>query len=146
MVTKTEKTVKTQLDSLNVASNDFFRQSMERSMTALTDWTNFGKENMEAATACATAATKGMEAINAAMFGYQKQFFDNAVAAAKQITSSKSIQEAVEAQADYAKGAFESHVAEVNKVSEMMSGLVKETIRPINDRANAFVHMVQVAR
>ena len=57
--------------------------------------------------------------------------------------TSKSVQEFAEKQNDYAKGAFEAYVAEVTEVSELVQGLAKETLQPINERVNAVGQLVQ---
>ena len=68
---------------------------------------------------------------------------ENHVAAAKSIMTSKSVQEVVEKQTEYAKTSFEAYVAELTSVSELVSGLAKETFQPINERFNAVGQLIQ---
>jgi phasin family protein len=59
--------------------------------------------------------------------------------------TSKSAQEFFEKQNDYAKSSFESYVAELSGVSELVAGVAKDAIAPISDRANAVGQLVQTA-
>jgi phasin family protein len=68
------------------------------------------------------------------------------VAAAKSLTSAKSVQEVVELQTAYAKSWMDAYIAEMNKASETVSASVKQSFMPINERVTAFVEKVQAAR
>jgi len=57
--------------------------------------------------------------------------------------TSKSVQEFVEKQNDYAKTSFEAYVAELTTVSDLVQGVAKETLAPINDRVNAVGQFIQ---
>ena len=59
--------------------------------------------------------------------------------------TSKSVQEFAEKQNEYVKGAFEAYVAEVTEVSELVQGLAKDALQPINERVNAVGQFVQTA-
>ena len=40
---------------------------------------------------------------------------------------------------------FEAYVAEVTEVSELVQGVAKETLQPINERVNAVGQLIQTA-
>ena len=77
---------------------------------------------------------------------YSKKAMEDQVAAAKSLTTAKSVQEVVELQTAYAKSAIEAYIAEMNKASETVSASVKDSFQPINERVTAFVEKVQAAR
>jgi phasin family protein len=93
--------------------------------------------------ASAAVAQKGFEAISARTVAFQKEALEKHVAATKALMTSKSVQEFVEKQNDYAKTSFEAYVAELTSVSDLVQGVAKEAIAPINDRVNAVGQLIQ---
>jgi phasin family protein len=74
---------------------------------------------------------------------FSKKAMETNMAAAKSIMSSKSVQEMMERQAEFAKSSFEAYVAELNKMSELMSGVTKDAIKPLNERFAAVGTIMQ---
>ena len=74
---------------------------------------------------------------------FSKQAIENHVAATKSLMTSKSVQEFVEKQNDYAKTWFEAYVAELSSFSDLASGVAKDAIQPINERFNAVGQLIQ---
>jgi phasin family protein len=130
-------------DSVSAASTETVRENIDRGLAALSEASAFGKQNVEAWLASATAAQRGFEAISARTVAFQKQSLENSVAAAKSLMTAKSVQEFVEKQNDYAKASFEAYVAELSEVSELVAGVAKEALQPINERVNAVGQLVQ---
>lgn len=128
------------------ASNHALKDNIEKSMSAMSEMSAMSKKNMEAMVASMTAAAKGAETVGARAMAFSKKSMEDQVAAAKALSSAKSIQEAVELQTGFAKTAFDTIVAEVNEISETMSASVKESMAPINERVTAFVERVQHTR
>jgi len=128
------------------AGNHAFKESIEKSIAAMTEVNAYSKKNLEALIASATAATKGAETVGARALAFSKKSLEGQIAAAKALSGAKSIQEAVELQTGFAKTAFESMVAEVNEISEITSASVKDAMSPINERVSAFVERVQAPR
>ncbi len=120
-----------------------FKESVEKSMAAIADMNAHSKKNLEAVVASVTAATKGAETLGARAIAYSKKTVEEQVAAAKTLASAKSVQEVVELQTAFAKSAFESYVAEVNKMAEAVSASMKEAMSPINERVTAMVERAQ---
>ena len=123
-----------------------FKDSVEKSMTAISEMNAHSKKNLEAVVASVTAATKGAEALGARAIAYSKKTVEDQVAATKTLASAKSVQEVVELQTSFAKTAFEAYVAEVNKMAEAVSASVKEAMAPINERVTAMVERAQSSR
>ena len=139
------KTATEAFEQVTTASNEAVRENIDRSMAALAEASSFGKQNVEAWMASATAAQKGFEALSARTVAFQKQALENHMAVTKSLMTSKSVQEFVEKQNAYAKSAFEAYFAELSGVSEMVAGLTKETIQPINERVNAVGQLIQTS-
>ena len=140
---RTAKSATEAFEHVTAASSEAVRENIDRSLAAMSEVSAFGKQNVEAWVASATAAQKGMEALSARSVAFSKQAMENHVAAAKSIMTSKSVQEVVEKQTEYAKTSFEAYVAELTSVSELVSGLAKETFQPINERFNAVGQLIQ---
>jgi len=140
---RTAKSATEAFEQVSAASSEAVRENFDRGIAALSEASAFGKQNVEAWVASAAAAQKGFEALSARTVAFQKDAMEKHVAAAKSLMTSKSVQEFVEKQNDYAKSSFEAYVAELTSVSELVAGVAKETFAPINDRVNAVGQLIQ---
>ncbi len=138
--------VKTTVDQITAASNVAFKDGVEKTLTALNDANALSKKNLEAVVASVTAATKGAEALGAQAMAFSKSSFENQVAAAKSLSTAKSVQEVVELQTAFAKTALETYMAEMGRMSETVSASVKDSMKPLNERMTAMVERLQAAR
>ena len=93
-----------------------------------------------------TAASKGAETLGAQTMAYSKKSVDDYMAAAKSLTTAKSIQEVFELQTAWAKSTMEGYLAQVNRASETVAASLKETLTPLNARVTAAVETFQSAR
>jgi len=141
--TRAAKTATEAFEQVTSGANEAVRENIDRSIAAFSEASSFGKQNIEAWVASAAAAQKGFEVISARTAAFQKEALEKHVAATKALMTSKSVQEFVEKQNDYAKTSFEAYVAELTSVSDLVQGVAKETIAPINDRVNAVGHLIQ---
>lgn len=128
------------------ATNQAFKDHVEKSLGAMTELNAQSKRNMEAMVASVTAATKGAEALGAQAMAYTKKALEGNVEAAKALSGARSVQEVVELQTSFAKSAMEAYIAEMNRASEIVSSTVKDSMRPLNERATATVETLQAAR
>lgn len=140
------ETMKTKAEQFTAAGSQAFKDAVEKSLTALNEANAQSKQNLEAVVASVTAATKGAESLGAQVTAYSKKAAEDHMAATKTLTSAKSLQEAVEFQTAYAKSFLDSYLAEMNRWSDTVSGSVKESLRPINERVSAVVEQFQTAR
>jgi phasin family protein len=138
--------VKVAVDQFAQVGNQAFTDGVEKSLGALNEANAQGKRNIEAVVASVTAAAKGAESLGAQAIAYSKISFENQVSQAKALTSCRSLQEVVELQTSYAKSAVEAYIAELNRASETVSAAVKDTMRPLNERAASVVEQFQAAR
>jgi phasin family protein len=140
---KTIKEAAQSMEAITAAGQTQMKEGFDRSMAAMAEVGSFGKENVEAFVASATATTKGFEAISARAVAYSKAAMENHMAATKAIMTSKSVQEAMERQAEYARSAFDGYVAEMNRMTELFTGITKEAAKPLNERVAAVSHLMQ---
>ncbi|WP_304166357.1 phasin family protein [Phenylobacterium aquaticum] len=140
------ETVKTTVEQFTTAGNKAFKDAVEKSLTALNDTNAHSKKNLEAVIASVSAATKGAEALGAQAMAYSKKAVEDQVAAAKSLSSAKSIQEVVELQTAFAKTAMEAYMAEVSKMGEVVAASLKDSAKPLNERVTAMVERMQAAR
>ena len=140
------ETLKSTVEQFTTAGNQAFKDSIEKSLSALGEANTHSKKNLEAVVASVTAATKGAEALGAQAMAYSKKSLEDQVAAAKSLTGAKSVQEVVELQTTFAKSALEAYMAEMGRMSETVSASVKDTLKPLNERITAAVEKMQAVR
>jgi phasin family protein len=140
------ETVKNTVEQFTAAGNVAFKDAIEKSLTSLNEANAHSKKNLEAVIASVTASTKGAEALGAQAMAYSKKAVEDQVAAAKSLSGAKSIQEVVELQTTFAKSALEAYMAEIGKMSEIVSASMRESVKPLNERVTAAVERLQAAR
>lgn len=151
MTTKASQTPRKQtmesaktVEQATEASSQAMKQQMERTVTAFRDMGAFGKENFDAMVCSTTACTKGVETISARAAAFSKQALENHVSAAKSLMTARSMQELIERQTEYARSSFDTYVAELNQMSDVMVGVAREALQPFSERVAALGQMVQV--
>ena len=137
---------KAQAETVQAAGVKAVREGMEKTTASLTELAAQSKSNLDALTASATAAQKGAETLSAQALSYGKTSWEQSVAAAQSMAQARSIQELIELQTNFAKSAMETHLSEVTKMTETLTGSVKDSFKPINERVTATVEKFQAAR
>ena len=137
---------KAQAEQLQAKGTQALREGVEKTSATMAELSVQSKQNLEALTASATAAQKGAEALSAQVVSYSKTSWENGVAAAQTISHARSIQELIELQTNFAKSAMETYLSEVTKMTETLTGSVKDSFKPINERVTASVEKFQAAR
>ena len=140
------ETVKNTVEQFTTAGNVAFKDAVEKSLASLNEVNAHSKKNLEAVIASVTASTKGAEALGAQAMAYSKKAVESHVAAAKSLSGAKSLQEVVELQTTFAKTAMEAYMAEMGKMSEIVSASMKDSVKPLNERVTAAVERLQAAR
>ena len=140
------ETVKNTVEQFTTAGNVAFKDAVEKSLAQLNEMNTHSKKNLEAVIASVTASTKGAEALGAQAMAYSKKAVEDHVAAAKSLSAAKSVQEVIELQTTYAKSALDAYIAEVSKMSDIVSSSVKDAVKPLNERVTAAVERLQAAR
>jgi phasin family protein len=130
-------------EEVTAASRESVRENFDKGMAAMSEMTAFGRENMEAWAASAAAAQRGAETISARAVAFTKSTLENHMAATKSLMTSKSVQEFVERQTEYAQTSFQAYVKELNSMSDLFAGVAKDALKPINERMTAVGHLIQ---
>lgn len=141
---KARNMAETNVYAFTEAGQNAFKEGFERSAAAFSEISEYGKGNLDAMIASFTAATQGAEQINSNVSAFAKKSIEDSIEAAKSFAAVRSVQEAIELQADYAKSAMDAYLAEVTKAADLAASTMKEAWRPINDRAVAAMDQLQV--
>ncbi len=141
-----DKIMRDTMDRASAMTDHAFKDGVEKSMTALNELNAQSKRNLEAVVESVTAATKGAETLSAQAMAYTKKAVEGQVEQAKALSGARSMQEVVELQTTFAKSAMEAYIAEMNKAAELLSSAVKESFRPLSERASAMAEAIQSQR
>lgn len=142
----TAKTAKTAADQATAFGKQAFKDTVETSMNSFAELGAVSKRNVEALTDSFNAASQGAQALGAQAIAYSKKAFEDQVVAAKSLAAAKTVQEAMDIQADYAKSAMDGYMAEMNRWTDTFSATAKSTFKPINERVTAAVEQLQAGR
>src|SRR5256884_5245293 len=107
-------------------------------MIKVEDIQSYGKEHMESVAASASNLQSGIQAIATAYGDYAKKSFEDTKSFAEKLSGVKSLDKALEAQSEYAKSAYETFVAESQKIAGLYSDLAKQTFKPLEGLAAKF--------
>jgi hypothetical protein len=83
-------------------------------------------------------ANKGFQALAAEMMEYSKAAFDDAMRTWGQLIGVRSLDQAMQIQSDYAKRAYDNHMAELSKVGEMCLSTMRDASKPVEDASRRF--------
>lgn len=90
----------------------------------------YGKEQFDAAVASANTFSSGFQAIATAYGDYTKKSFEDTKSFVEKLSGVKSLDKAIEVQTEFAKSAYETFVAESQKIGALYSDLAKQTYKP----------------
>lgn len=138
--------VKAQAETLQAAGTQAFRESVDKSVASLGELNAQGKKNLDAIVESASVAQKGAEALSQQALGFAKTAWEDGVAASKELSTARSVQEFFELQTAWAKKSMERYVAELTKTNEIVTATVNDSLKPINERVTASVETFQAAR
>jgi hypothetical protein len=83
------------------------------------------KEGFDAAVRAYSEANKGFQAIATELAAYFKRTFEDATGTFEKLVGVKSVEQAIEIQSQYAKKAYDDHVAQVTKLTELYVSFVR---------------------
>ena len=95
------------------------------------DFQKFGKQRLDVVVKNFGTLSKGFEAIAVEIADFSKKQFEANSAAFEKLAGVKTLDKAVEVQADFAKQAFEGFVAHSTKVGQLISNLAKDAAKPV---------------
>jgi phasin family protein len=103
-------------------------------MKASEEAVEFGRGNLEAVSKATQVYVTGMQDLSRQTVTMFQSFSEQAIEAAKTLSSLKSLKEAADFQASFAKTAFERAVADATKLQEASVKLAEAAIEPISAR------------
>src|ERR1700710_185917 len=107
-------------------------------MVKVEDIQQYGKEHLETVVASATTLGSGMQTIATAYGDYTKKSFEDTKSFVEKLSGVKSLEKAIEVQTEFAKSAYETFVAESQKIAGLYSDLAKQTFKPLEGIAGKF--------
>jgi phasin family protein len=107
-------------------------------MIKVQDMQNYGKEHFETVVASATTVQNGLQAIATAYGDYSKKSFEDTKSFVEKLSSVKSLDKAIEVQTEFAKSAYETFVAESQKIAGLYTDLAKQTFKPLEGMVAKF--------
>jgi phasin family protein len=108
-------------------------------MVKIEDIQQYGKEHFETVVASATTFQNGFQAIASAYGDYTKKSFEDTKSLVEKLSGVKSLDKALEVQTEYAKSAYETLVAESQKIAGLYTDLAKQTFKPYEGLIAKFV-------
>jgi hypothetical protein len=93
------------------------------------------KDGFDASVRSFGEMNKGVQAIAATVIDYSRKSFEDGTRAIQQLVGAKSFEQAWEIQSQYAKKAFDAHVAQASKIGEMYVDLARSAYQPVEQAA-----------
>ena len=107
-------------------------------MVKVEEFQQYGKEHLETVAASATTLQHGIQAIASAYGDYTKKSFEDTKSMVEKLSGVKSLDKAIEVQTEFAKSAYETFVAESQKIAGLYSDLAKQTFKPFEGMVAKF--------
>jgi len=100
-------------------------------MVKVEDIQQYGKEQFDTAVASATNLQNGFQAIASAYGDYTRKSFEDTKSFVEKLSGVKSLDKAIEAQTEFAKSAYETFVADSQKIAGLYGDLAKQVFKPM---------------
>jgi len=100
-------------------------------MFKVEDIQNYGKEHFEQVVNSATTMQNGLQAIATAYGDYGKKSFEDTKAFVEKLSGVKSMDKVMEAQTEFARSAYETFVADSQKIASLYGDLAKQAVKPM---------------
>jgi len=107
-------------------------------MVKVEDIQQYGKEHLDTVVASATTLQNGIQAIASAYGDYTKKSFEDTKSMVEKLSGVKSLDKAIEVQTEFAKSAYETFVAESQKIAGLYTDLAKQTFKPFEGMVAKF--------
>src|SRR5438128_798951 len=107
-------------------------------MIKVEDIQQYGKQHLETVAASAANVQNGFQAIASAYGDYTKKSFEDTRSFVEKLSGVKSLDKALEVQTEFAKSAYESFVAESQKIAGLYSDLAKQAFKPVETIVSKF--------
>jgi phasin family protein len=96
------------------------------------------QSGFESATQSLGEVNKGFQAIAAEMTEYSKKTFEDIFQAWEQLLRARSFGDVVDIQTRYAQRAYDAHVAEMSRLTELYRDLTRNAVKPVEQTSKRF--------
>jgi phasin family protein len=137
--------ISTLKDSAAIATNALeptqvkVKEGMEMAMKTAEEFVTFSQANVEAVVKSSQIWTAGVQDLSKQVAASAQATFDETMANFKALTSVKSLKDAFELQASFARAAMEKAMAESGKLTDASFKLTEQTLAPITARVSVAV-------
>jgi len=128
------KSATKQVEALTAGAQKTMEEGVEKMTKGLENAATFGQDNVEAVVSSSKIAAKAAESMGAEIAAYSKKAYEDSLAAAKELSSCKSVTEFVEKQTSFTKVTIETFVDEAARLNEMYAAAAKDALAPLNAR------------
>jgi hypothetical protein len=110
-------------------------EAQEQTIKVGQEYQKAAEIGVEAASRSFGEVNRGLQALAAEMTDYSKKAFDDAIRTWEQLIGVRSVEQAVQIQSDYAKKAYENHMAELSKLTKICVGMAEAASTPVEDNS-----------
>jgi len=129
-------------ETAGFAAREQIEKASQTAYKSFEEMSKLQKDNWDAMVAASQIWAKGAEVIGKAWMGLAQETLETAATTAKAMVGVKTLREAVDLQADFAKGNFDKFVAESTKMSETVVKVANDAMEPITARVNVSVEKI----
>ncbi|MBL4620487.1 MAG: phasin family protein [Marinicaulis sp.] len=133
-------------ETLTTLNPESLKEGYEKMSEGFTAFAELQKNSMEAMMAAAGVFTKGAEKLASEQSTFVKALFEEGVASAKAVSGTKSVQEAMELNSEFLRGAVEKNLGQFNKVADICMETSKDAVEPLTARYGELVEKIQSFR
>jgi phasin family protein len=114
-------------------------ENVEKAVKTAEEFVSFGQGNLEAVIKSGQILATGLQDIGKQVAAQAQARFDEGVATFRALSSVKSVKEAVELQATYARSTVEKAMADTGKLTDASFKLAEQALAPITARVTLAV-------
>ena len=100
---------------------------------------NAAQTGFEAASRSVEEVNRGFQAIAAEMANYSRKTLEDVFQAWEQLLRARTAGDMMDVQTRYAKKAYDTHVAELSRLTELYQELARNAVKPVEDTARRSV-------
>lgn len=115
------------------------KEGMEKAMKTAEDFVAFSQDNVEAFVKASQIWTTGLQDLSKHVVASAKESLDESIATFKAISTAKSLKDAFDLQAAYARSAMEKTLAESGKLTDASFKLTEQALAPLTARVTVAV-------
>jgi phasin family protein len=121
------------------------KEGVKKAVSTAEDIVAFNQGNLEAIVKAGEIWTAGVQDLTKTITAAAKASFDESIATFKAITSAKSLKDALDLQAAYARSTLEKTLAESSKITDASFKLTEQALAPITARVTVAVEKISKA-